>query len=108
MDHPQAFLVPAEIATTAGIEQERGAKLGGLAVVSTGLDRDSIRLVQEFGDGPTFPDFGSRAARMFEQEMIESGAFDLVGLGLAGEAAVAEDEFQGFAGVAEVELGAEL
>ena len=80
----------------------------GVTSMTSGLDRGMFAIRFEFGYGPPFPNLGSRGAAMFQQQIVENRTFDLKCFCLAGEAAIAKNQLQSFAGIAQVKLGAKL
>ena len=108
MNHAQAFLITSEISPAAGIKQERTFKSLGVTSMTSGLDRGMFAIRFEFGYSPPFPNLGSRGAAMFQQQIVENRTFDLKCFCLAREAAIAKNQLQRFAGIAEVKLGAKL
>src|SRR6266853_3275820 len=108
MNDAQTFLIACEIAAPAGVHEEGGGEPVCLAGVASGVNDGFTGEGRELGDRPAFMNFGGASPGVVEQQMVEGGAFDLKGRGFTGEAAVAEDQLEDLAGIAEVKLSAKF
>src|SRR5437868_13241543 len=104
MDYAQALLVARKIRTPAGIHQKRGAEGFTLALFVASLYYHMTIFLRELPHRPTFTHLRARSASVLKQQVIEGRALDLEGRGLTRETAVAKNQFQAFAGIANVKL----
>lgn len=108
MDDAEAFLVAGDVGAAAGVDEVAGVDGGlGLGGVCEG-DGDAVGELGEGDERAVVLDLGAGGGGVFEEEMVEGGAFDLEGDGMAGETTLAELEFERVMAVGGVELCAEF
>src|SRR6185503_4653257 len=108
MDVAQPLLDGGEIAASAGVDQERGAKGLWLTLRSRRRDARAVGVGFALADRPAFANFRPRLASVLKQQVVKLRAFHLVRLGVFRVAAVAEDQRQGLAAIPHVELRSDL
>ena len=79
-----------------------------MVVSAARLDSDLVLVIGELCDRPAFAHLGSGTARMFQEQIVEGSALDLKRGRFARKTAVAKNQLERFAGVAEMKLRAEL
>src|SRR6058998_621684 len=83
VDDAQSFLVPGQIAPSAGIDEEGRAQGNGATIRTTRFYCDGVGQRAEAGGRPALAHFSARLLSMLEEQVIEGGPLDLEGLGVA-------------------------